>query len=82
MNFMSYKTYNEEETFFVAMNKGNNNAKFILPREVKNEGKNYYIVFDTKSNDFYPEGILYEPEGEEPTYIIEPHTIVFMLIKD
>lgn len=82
MNFMSYKTYNEEETFFVAMNKGNNNAKFILPREVKNEGKNYYIVFDTKSNDFYPKGILYEPEGEEPTYIIEPHTIVFMLIKD
>ena len=49
---------------------------------MKNEGKNYYIVFDTKSNDFYPEGILYEPEGEEPTYIIEPHTIVFMLIKD
>ncbi len=34
------------------------------------------------SYDFYPEGILYEPEGEEPTYIIEPHTIVFMLIKD
>ena len=31
---------------------------------------------------FTPEGILYEPEGEEPTYIIEPHTIVFMLIKD
>ncbi len=44
----------------------------------KNEGKKIIISYlIQKSNDFYPEGILYEPEGEEPTYIIEPHTISF-----
>lgn len=81
MNFMSFKTHNGKETLFAAMNKGYNSVKFILPRDVIPKGKNFYVVFDTKSNDFNPEGVLYVPEGEEPVYTIEGHTMVLMLIK-
>ena len=81
MNFMSFTSNNDKEAVFVAMNKGYNPVKFILPKAPLNEGKNYYIVFDTKNNTFNSDGILYEPKGEEPTYTIEGHTIVLMLIK-
>ena len=81
MNFMSFTSNNDKEAVFVAMNKGYNPVKFILPKAPLNEGKNYYIVFDTKNNTFNSDGILYEPKGEEPTYKIEGHTIVLMLIK-
>jgi len=82
MCFMSFMSNNKEETIFAAMNKGRNKARFILPRTPLKEGKNYYVVFDTKNNDFNPKGVLYTPEGEEPAYIIEPYTIVLMLVKD
>ncbi len=81
MRFMSFMTNNEAETLFVAMNKGNSEVKFILPREPYAAHKKFYVVFDTKNNDFNPEGVLYEAVGEEPTYTIEPHTMVLMLIK-
>ncbi len=81
MNFMSFMSNDGDETLFAAMNKGHNPVKFILPREVLKKGKNFYVVFDTKNNDFNPDGVLYEPVGEEPDYTIEPHTIVLMLVK-
>ncbi len=89
MNFVSFASNNEEESIFVAINKGNNNVKFILPKKTFEENKNYYIVFDTKNNEFNPDGVLYKPDKEVPgqyenehTYTIEPHTMVLMLIKD
>ena len=33
MNFVSFASNNEEESIFVAINKGNNNVKFILPKK-------------------------------------------------
>lgn len=86
MNFMSFTSNNGKETIFAAMNKGDSKVKFILPKTgpmaelYKN--KNYYLVFDTKNNNFNGDGILYTPEGKEATYTIEPHTIAVMLIKD
>ena len=89
MNFMSFASNDDKESIFAAINKGDNNVKFILSRKAFEEKKNYYIVFDTKYNDFYPDGILYSPEIEEPgqyenehTYTLEPHTMVLMLVKD
>lgn len=82
MNFMSFMSNNGKETIFAAMNKGRNKVKFILPREAIKEGKSFYIVFDTKNNDFHKDGVLYKAEGKEPTYTMEPHTIVLMLIKE
>ncbi len=77
MNFMSFSSNNENSSIFAAINKGNNKVKFILP---KKKG-DYYIVFDTKNNDFNMDGTLYKTEGKEQTYIMEPHTIVLMLVK-
>ncbi len=82
MNFMSFMSNNGKETIFAAMNKGRNKVKFILPREAIKEGKSFYVVFDTKNNDFHKDGVLYKAEGKEPTYTMEPHTIVLMLIKE
>ncbi len=81
MNFMSFMTNNNNTTLFAAMNKGYNKVKFILPKEGFIGGRNYHIIFDTKNNDFDPDGVLYIPEGEEPTYTIEPYTMVLMLVK-
>ncbi len=81
MRFMSFMTTDGAETLFVAMNKGHSDVKFILPREPYKQGKKFYVVFDTKSNDFNPDGLLYTPKGEEPTYTIEPYTMVLMFIK-
>lgn len=82
MNFMSFTTSDGKDKILAAMNKGNNKVKFILPESKSEKNLKYYLVFDTKNNDFYKDGILYETEEKEKTYTMEPHTIVLMFIKE
>lgn len=76
-NYMAFMSKNKIESLFAAFNKGEKEIEAELPPI----DKNYYLVFDTKNNDFYRnEGLFGKLYGEK-TFKIAPHTIIVMAVR-
>ena len=74
-NFLSFISGDDKISIYAAFNKGDEALEIILPDISDNMG--YYLVLDTKNNDFNKEGKQFGGK----TYILEGHTTALMLIK-
>jgi len=73
-DFLSFSSKNGATALFCALNKGEREVEFKLP---PCDDKKYYLIFDTKENDFSNDGILYE----NSLCKIAPHSIITMVLR-
>ncbi len=75
-DFLSFISGNDEVSIYAAFNKGDDVLEIILPDIMDDKG--YYLVFDTKNNDFNKDGVKFN----DKIYKLEGHTAALMIIKN